>query len=74
MDLLKSSFDTNFPAQPIPNFQPTLPEQPIREPMYMIIISIENVLNRLKRPDANTAAGPDNLLPRLLKEAAEQIA
>ena len=45
-DLLNSSFDTNFSTQQLANPQPTLPEQPIGEPMYMTIISIENVLKK----------------------------
>ena len=61
VDLLNSSFGTNFSTQLIANPQPSLPDQPIGEPMYMTIISIENVLKRLKRLDANKAAGPDNL-------------
>ena len=56
VDLLNSSFVTNFSTQPIANTPPTLPEQPIREPVYMIIISIENGLKRLKSMDANRAA------------------
>jgi hypothetical protein len=40
-DLLNSSFDTNFSTQPIANPPPTLPEQPIEEPMmYMTIVSV----------------------------------
>ena len=42
--------------------------------MYMTTTGTENVLKRLKRLDANKAAGLDNLKPRLLKEADEQIA
>jgi hypothetical protein len=70
-DLLNSSFGKKFSTQPIANPPPTLPKQPIRELMYMTTISIENVLKRLERLDANKAAGSDNLQPRLLKEAAE---
>ena len=74
LDLLNSNFGTNFSTQPEANPQPTLPEQPIGGLMYMTFISIENVLKRLKRLDANKSAGPDNLQPRLLKVAADQIA
>ena len=61
VDLLNSSFGTNFSTQPLANPLPTLPEQLIQEPMYMKTVSIKNVLKRLKRLDANKAAGPDNL-------------
>ena len=55
-DFVNPSFGTNFSTQPIANLQPVLPEQSIGEPMYMTIIDIEDILNRLQ---ANKAAGPD---------------
>ena len=43
-------------------------------PLYIKTISIGKVLKRLKKLDGNKADGPDKLQPRLLKEAADQIA